>query len=142
MPTSLDRKMLPKVRTLIRKFGRACVIEKVTLTHDTSTNVVTPTSSYTETKCVIESIDFRQLAFKQTEAGAARETLVQEGDVIAYVAGSGLDFAPEAGHRLYFGSLTSGQPTGLVPMQIVSVVGTSTGEQIALYQLLVRGFAQ
>lgn len=123
MTGALDTTARNTASRLLAKFGKAMTLTRAAGTYDLATGTTTPGTPQTASVNGYPDATYRKLG--QTYGAE----LVQAGDLDVMVAAKGLAFTPAPGDQLSWGSEV---------YKVQQVKPTYSGEQVALYNLLVR----
>jgi len=122
MATKLDTKLVPKILSLVNKYGKTLVFYTYPLT------AYDPTTGE-ETEGAATTYSLKTTPPAQYESKLIDGDLVRNGDTWVLLPASGLEFTPVPGIKVTFDSIT---------LKIVSVEKIYTGDLIGAYTLQLR----
>lgn len=121
MATSLDTRLVPRIKTLVEKYGLPATFVTQSETYDPATGVTTLGSPTNHSVTVTPPAPYRR--------GYVPGSDVPGEDLEALLYASGLAFTPAAGQK----ATVDGQT-----FRVVSVSPLYTGEQVGAYVLQLR----
>lgn len=120
--TELDDRLVPRVKELVERYGAPAAFRVP------GSKEYDPDAGQT-VEADAQDVQARITPPEPYRHGFVRDDLVKEGDLKTYVAASGLGFTPTSGMKVTFGG---------VAWRAEHVSAIYTGEQVALYELLLR----